>query len=78
MCGMPPPLTLCLWCDVRIALEKWKLLKEEMEHAVREGKANGFDDGLLTFENGCFYAYDYVLSKMNLYDNDNREECSND
>lgn len=56
-----------------IALEKWKLLKQEMEHAVGEGKVKGFDKDETTFENGCYFAYAYVLGLMDTYDNDSED-----
>jgi hypothetical protein len=61
-----------------IAYEKWKLLKEEMKHAVEEGKFKGYDTEEKTFENGCFFAYDYVLKLMNAYDDDGMEEHYHD
>lgn len=61
-----------------IAYEKWKLLKEEIERVVEVGKSRGFDEGNETFENGCFFAYDFVLKLMNVYDNDSMEDYHND
>jgi hypothetical protein len=61
-----------------IAYEKWKLVKEEMEHAVEEGKFKGYDKEEKTFKNGCFFAYDYVLKLMNSYDDDGMEEHYHD
>ena len=55
-------------------IQKWQLLKEDIELAVEEGFDRGFNSTPDIAEGGMFKAYRYVLDKMNDLEGDSDED----